>query len=344
MHKRFYDAMIAALAVAAAGTAVPAKAADAVADFYREKSIQVILASGAGGVYGVVVNLLGRYLPAHMPGAPALVPQYMPGAGGVKAANYLYNVAPRDGSAIGALFKDTAIFQVLRPKGVKYDATKFGWLPSWAESVSSITVLRTAPAITIADAKIRQDTIGAFGKGSGTYQVPAMLNNTIGTKFKIVTGYGGGAAVRLAMERGEVDGFAGFLSSWRIVAPEWVTQHKLVHLVQIGRKRAKEAPNVPLLTELAQNDEQRKIFAFVSATGPLANAFSTPPGVPAARIKALDKALWDTFRDPAFVKEAAAKQLDVDPVPAKEVAEAVHDIIAVSPATAAAAKKALEME
>jgi tripartite-type tricarboxylate transporter receptor subunit TctC len=342
MRKIFYCAI--AAAGVATGTIAPAWGADGAADFYRGKSIQVILASGAGGVYSIIVQLLGRYLPAHMPGAPALVPQYMPGAGGVKAANYLYNIAPRDGTAIGALFKDTAIFQVLRPKGVKYDASRFGWLPSWAESASSITVLRSAPATTIAAAKIKPVTIGAFGKGSGTYQVPALLNNTIGTKFKIVTGYSGGAAVRLAMERGEVDGFAGFLSSWQIVSPEWVRDHKLVHLVQIARKRAKEAPDVPLLTELAQTDEQRKIFSFVSATGPLANAFSTPPGVPADRMKALDKALWDTFHDPAFVKDAAAKRLDVDPVPASEVAEAVREIVSVPPSIAAAAKKALEME
>jgi len=344
MRTRFFRAAATALLVTTAGMTAPANAADAVADFYRGKSIQVVLASGAGGVYGVVVQILGRHLPRHMPGAPAIVPNYMPGAGGVKAANFLYNVAPKDGTAIGALFKDTPIFQVLRPKGVKYDATRFGWLPSWAESASSLTVLRTAPATTIEDAKIKPVTIGAFGKGSGTYQVPAMLNNTLGTRFRIVTGYRGGAEVRIAMERGEVDGFAGFLSSWRTVSPEWVKDDKLVHLVQIARKRAKEAPGVPLLTDLAENDQQRGIFAFVSATGPLANAFSTPPGVPADRFKALDKALWDTFRDPAFVKDAAAQQLDVDPVPGREVAEAVRDIVGVPPAVAAAAKKALEME
>jgi tripartite-type tricarboxylate transporter receptor subunit TctC len=278
----------------------------------------------AGGVYSTFAQILERHLGRHIPGNPNIIVQHMPGAGGVNAANHVYNVAPKDGSTIVTFNSGLVAFAVLNKDKVCFDPLKFNWLSSWGEAVTVLTVMSHAPAKNIEDAKTKEVVLGGIGRSTATYQLPTLLNEYLGTKFKVITGYAGGGPIRLAMEKGEVDGFAGLWESWKVVKPEWLREGKIIQLVQLARKRHAELKDVPLLTELAQNDEQKKLFTFMSAGGVSARGVQMPPGVPEDRVKAMRKAIDDTFADKAFVAEAEKRQFEIDPISAEETYETVR--------------------
>lgn len=330
-----------AAALAAAGLMTTGARADAVSDFYRGKTVSVVVPASPGGVYGTFGLMLQQYLPRHIPGKPNVVLQFMAGAGGTKAANYLYNVAPRDGTAVATLISGVATTPVLRPDKVRYDPRKLNWLGGWGEAVSVLSVFHTAPVKTLAEARKKQAILGAIGKATATYQMPSLLNAMLGTKFKIITGYRGGSPIRLAIEKGELHGWAGLWLGWKSRKPEWVRDNKLVHLVQLASRRSPDLPNTPLLTEFAANDEQRRIFEFVSTAGITARALTTPPGVPADRLAALEKAYMAMLRDPDFVAAAAKRRYTIDPVPASVIRAAVDRLTSLPPDLVAKAKKAM---
>ena len=312
--------------LAAAAIVVPGAArADAVADFYKGKTVTIVVPVAAGGVYSTFAQIFERHLRRHIPGEPNIVVQHMPGAGGVNGANHVYNVAPKDGTTIATFNSGLVAFAVLNKDKIKFDPLKFNWFAAWGEAVTSLTVMSTAPATTIQQAMEKEVVMGAIGKSTATYQLPAILNEYLGTKFKIITGYSGGGPIRLAMEKGEVDGFAGLLESWKVVKPEWLREGKIVQLVQIAKKRAKEIPDVPLLTELAKTEEQKQIFSFLSAGGLSARAVQMPPGVPADRVAAMRKAVDATYADPAFVKDAEQRHFEIDPSTAEETYASVKE-------------------
>lgn len=327
MPRSIMASLLAASAVIAVVFGAPQARADAVADFYKGKTLTILLGTGPGRTYDLYARLLGSHLVSHIPGEPGYVVQYMQGAGGLKATNYLYNAAPRDGTMIGTLFGTLPGLQLFEPDSAKYDSLKFNWLGSFAKIVNVIGVTSDAPATTLEQAKEKEVIIGSIGRGNSTYQFPALINSLFGTKFKIVSGYPSGGAIYKAMESGEVHGYAPVWLSLAVTKADWVRDGKVKVLVQGGLSKIEALPDVPLLLDLARNDEEREMIRFVSAQSPLGRAAVAPPGVPADRLAALEKAFVDTMKDPAFLAEAKAKNLSVSPSSKEEVVAAVEQII-----------------
>ena len=299
--------------------AAPATA-DPVSDFYAGKTVSIVVPLAPGGSYSLFAQLLQQHLPRHIPGNPTVVVQHMPGAGGVTAANWLYSVAPKVGTALATFNSAASTYAVLNPEKIKFDPLQFTWLGGWNETVTVLVVLENSPAQTLAEAKEKEIIIGSVGSGSLTYMLPALLNTYVGTKFKIVTGYPGANNVYLAMEQGEVHGSTALAESLNASRQEWVQKDRMRFLMQIARKPySDKMANVPLLNDLATNDESRQAFGFLSAGSMAARALQLPPGVPADRVEALKKALEATYADPQFLQEAVRMKFEIDPIPADEV-------------------------
>jgi tripartite-type tricarboxylate transporter receptor subunit TctC len=308
----------------AAAALIPA-AAHAV-DF-KGKTITVITSTGAGGTYDVVARAIARHLPSHLPGTPTMVVQNMPGGGNVLATNFLYNVAPKDGTTIASLHNAIPLHQVLNGKGVRYDARKFNWLGSTGPENSVIAVWRTAGVKTFADLQKKEVVVGGTGAGSGIVIFPTIMNNMMGTKFKIVIGYKSSGAVNLAMERGEVQARSSGLSSIFSQNTDWITEKKVTFPAQIGFKRDKRIPDVPLLQELATTEEQRQVLRLMASPTALGKPFTAPPGVPAETVAILRKGFSATLADKAFLDEMKQRKIEIDPMDADEVTEIVLDTI-----------------
>jgi tripartite-type tricarboxylate transporter receptor subunit TctC len=269
----------------------------------------------------------------------------MPGGGGVAAANYIYNVAPKDGTVIGTPLSTTMVFAATDPKEVMYDPRKFSWLGSLAVVQDVISVWHTAPAKTIDEAKKVELIMGATGKGSNTFQDIALANNFLGTKFKPVRGYKGGAEINIAIERGEVNGRSTTWESWPSSQPDWLRDKKIIHLVQLGpRKLAEIGDDVPLLRDLVKEGEQRSIVDFVGLSLTMGRSVYAPPGTPADRVAALRDALIATVKDPAYIAEAKKLALDTDTWQTGEaIDKVVKDAFSLTPELIGKAKAAMDL-
>lgn len=323
--------------------AMPQAKADAVADFYRGKTVSIYVSVAAGGLYSTFAQMLAKYFGAHIPGNPTVIVKHLTGAGGLRANNFVYNAAPKDGTVVLTPVSGLTKNVVLGGSKAKYDPLKFHWLGGWGEAVSDCTVFKTAPATTIEAARKTEIVIGAFSKSSSTFRTPSVLNNMLGTKIKIVTGYRGGSKVRLAMEKGEVHGFCGQFAGWKTRKPEWLREGKLAHLVQLASKRSADMPDVPLLSEFARNDEEREIFSFIQS-GIEDRAMLVAPGVPAERVAALEKAFMATLADPAFLAHAKKIKFDIQPVSSAEIRKFVASLLQMKPATVVKLRKAIGLE
>ncbi len=217
----------------------------AAADFYKGKAISLVTSTGVGGTYDVVARLIARYMPRYIPGTPTTIVQNMPGGANVLATNYMYNIAPKDGTVIATIHSAMPLHQVLDPTGVHYDARMFGWLGSAGPQNEAILVWRTTGIETIAQATQREIILGGTGAGSGIVIIPAVMNSLLGTKFKIVTGYRTSEDVNLGMERGEIQARAFSISSIASQHPDWLSEHKVTVLAQAGARRDKLLPDVP---------------------------------------------------------------------------------------------------
>jgi len=328
-----------ALAVLSLVAAAPAHAADAVADFYRGKTVTIYVGLAGGGLYSTFAQLLSRHLGEHIPGTPNVIVQHQPGAGGMIAANNVYNVLPKDGTIMISLNGGMTKRVVLGEPAARFDPRKWNWLGAWNEVVNDCTVWSDAPATTLEQAKTTELILGANDTGNSTYTNPMIINYFLGTKFKVVPGYGGGAQVRLAMERGEVHGFCGQFEGWKSVKPEWLAAGRLAHLVQLASKRSADMPNTPLLSEFARNDEEKRIFEFVQS-GLDDRAMVVAPGVPEDRVAALRKAYMDTLADPDFLAEATAQKFEINPVTTDELKQFVEKVYSLKPDAIAKIRKA----
>lgn len=327
--------------VALAGFMPAAANADAVSDFYKGRNITIFVGLSPGGLYSTWAQIFAKHFGKHVPGNPTVIVKHMPGAGGQKALNYVYNAAPKDGTAIITPNSGVARNVILKRGNPRYDPTKFRWLGGWGEPSTVLSLLKhLTPVRSLKDATKQQVILGAISKSSITYLLPAMYNNLLGTKFKIIAGYKGGSKVRLAMEKGEVQGWSGQLAGWVSRKPEWLRDDKLVHLVQLSSTRSPILPNTPLLSELAKNDTQKEMFNFLQS-GKGDRATALPPGVPADRAMALEKAYQATIRDAAFQADAKKRKFKTDPLTAAEVLDSMKQALAMKPATLAALKKAL---
>lgn len=317
----------------AAFVMAPPVSAQSVADHFRGKSIKIIIATGTGGAYGSYALVFAQYFGKHVPGEPSITPEYRPGAGGVVAANYLYSVAPKDGSVIGIPLAPIVLAQYTGAN-VQYDASKFLWIGQMADITRLFTVWETSPVKTFEDLRTKDTIAGTTGRGSETYMNPALMNAVFGTRIKIVSGYKGSNDLMLALERGEISAVSGTWANFAANHPQWVGEKKVRFIVQIGLNKVAGYEQVPLLSELANNEDDRRLTEYMSlVTTSVGYSVIAPPGVPDPIVNALRTAFDATMKDPAFL--AAAKKCCVDLNPAN------HEAVAGAVARAVNAPKPL---
>ena len=317
-----------------ASWASQAMAAD-VADFYRGKTMQLIIASAAGGGFDTYGRLVARHLGNHIPGNPAVVPQNMPGAAGATAAYYVTSVAPKDGTVLGAIHPGNIIEPVLGDKRkVRYDPSTFQYIGNANTDVYVCVVRTDAPATTFEQAMQTQIIMGSGGEAASTRDFPLLLNNVLGTKFKVVLGYSGNREVQLAIEKGEIHGQCG--AAWSSVAathPDWFRSGLVKVLVQeasVGYADL-DKQGVPKSVDFAKTPEQRQILDLIYSQERFGRPYIMAPETPADRVAAMRKAFMDTFLDPAFLEEARRMGLDVDPTPGEEVQKIVRKVYETPP-------------
>jgi tripartite-type tricarboxylate transporter receptor subunit TctC len=307
--------------------AIAPAVAQSPADFYKGKNVDLYIGYSAGGGYDVYARALARHMSRFIPGNPTVLAKNMPGAGSLVLANWLYNVAPKDGTAFGIIGRGTGFDPLLGSTKAQFDASKFNWLGSMNNEVSVCVAWHTTGVTTLDQVKQTELTVGGSGQAADTDQFPKVLNGTIGTKFKVVTGYPGGNDVDLAMERGEVMGRCGW--SWSSVVAthkSWIEQKQINVLVQLSLGKHPDLPQVPLVTDLARTDEERQIFKLVFARQPMGRPFLAPPGVPADRVEALRVAFMATLKDKDFLAEADKMQLEINPVSGDAVQRIVREV------------------
>jgi tripartite-type tricarboxylate transporter receptor subunit TctC len=336
---RFRATMLVAFASILGGSA--SALADPVSDFYTGKTISLIISAGPGGGFDNNARLVARHLGKHIPGNPLIVPKNMPGGGHLVAANYMYGVAPKDGTTIATLLPAFVTYQVLDGKQAEYDAAKFNWIGASDVDNLNLYVWHTAGIKSIDDVKKTEVLMGATGSGSYTSLFPTLLNNLVGTKFKIVSGYKSTNEIHIAMERGEVQGRAGNLfSSLTASNPDWLADKKIDILMQVGAKRDPNFKDVPLMTELATNADDKRILAIYSGDVALGRSFITTPGVPGDRLAALRKGFDETMVDPEFLADAKKMNMEVRPLGYADLTATTMEILSTPPELIEKAKKA----
>jgi tripartite-type tricarboxylate transporter receptor subunit TctC len=316
--------------------------AQAPADFYKGRTVDLYVGYSVGGGYDLYSRVLARHIGRHIPGNPTVVVKNMEGAGSLRLANWLYRVGAKDGSVIGIIGRGTGFDPLLGVPAAQFDATKFTWIGSGNHEVSvCVAYDRPSGITTFADLRTKEMTVGGTGASADTDQFPRVVNGVLGTRMKIVSGYPGGNDVVLAMERGEVQGRCGW--SWSSVKSThgaMVTEKKLHVLLQLSLHKHPELPGVPLVVDLASTDEERQILTLIFARQVMGRPFLAPPGIPADRADALRQAFMATMTDPEFVAEAERAQLEVNPVAGDDLQKLVAEIYRTPPEVA---KKAAQL-
>lgn len=309
---RFIPIRLAMAAAFAATLSTASRGDEPGSDFYKGKQIALIVSLPVGGGYDVYARTVARHLTKHLPGNPTIVPQNMPGAGGLRATGFLYEKAPKDGLTIGAIQNTVPFEPLFQPNIAHFDVRNFNWLGSPNSEVGLFLTWGTSPVKTLADAQRTEITVGATGAASTPAYYSRVLNAVFGTKQRIVSGYQGQPEAFLAMERGEIDGFgSAFWSSVKVTKPEWIAGHKVNLIVQYALEPHPELKDVPFALDLITDPDKRAIMEVASAPLSVGRPFVAPPGVPSARVALLRTALQATFRDPGFLSDAAKQTLEV---------------------------------
>jgi tripartite-type tricarboxylate transporter receptor subunit TctC len=299
----------------------------AVPDIHKGKTVNNVLGHEPATGCDVYARVLARHLSRHIPGNPTIVVQNMLGASGLVAANWLYNVAPKDGTALATIGRGTAFDPLLGSKGAQFQADKFTWIGSANNEVSICVAWNTSGITKLEDTLSKELIVGGTGQAADTDQFPRILNGVLGTKFKIVTGYPGGNDVTMAMERGEVKGRCGW--SWSSVLAthkRWIDDKSITILVQLSLSKHPDLPDVPLVMDFAKSEDQQQIFKLIFARQVMGRPYLAPPGVPKERAEALRKAFVDTMKDPEFLSDAEKSQLEINPVAGDEVENLVKEL------------------
>jgi tripartite-type tricarboxylate transporter receptor subunit TctC len=308
--------------------AVPAIAAD----FYKDKTISIVIGSAAGGSYDAYARLVARHINRYIAGSPTIVPRNMPGAAGVQASHFIYDTAPKDGTALGAPLNTVPMTQLLEPEKATYNSAEFNWIGAVASPANVLATWYTSGVKTLDDAKTKETLIGATTPGTTMEMYPLMADNLFGTKFKVITGYIGGAEINVAMERGEVQGRgANTYVAYRFQNADWIRDKKLNFIFQMTLERDPSLADVPTLLEYAKTDEQKKIISLMATTETVGRSLMAPPKVPADRVALLRKALIDVTKDKQFLADADKAQLDINPIPGEKLQAMVADLAATSP-------------
>ena len=292
--------------------------ADSISDFYKNRSVSLVIGYSVGGGYDAYARLLARYIGKHIPGEPSIIPQQMTGAGSLRAANYIFSVAPKDGSVLGTFSRSMGIAPLLGQ--ADFDSRKFTWLGSVTDDDTTCVTWNTSPIKTWDDFLSKPFKLGGLGADSDPDIWALLYKNVFGAKVQLVTGYPGTNDVVLAMQRGEVDGLCGL--SWSTIRTrhaEWLTSHSVNIIVQAALKKEPAIASVPLATDLATTPEQRQIIRLLLASQAMARPFVAPPEIPEDRKAALIAAFDATMTDPDFFAEAQKLSFEVHPVSAATI-------------------------
>lgn len=339
--KRFPLWMLAVLGFGFAPAGAGAQT-DAIASFYKGKTVTIVSSGGVGGPIDLACRVVAKFIARHIPGNPTVVVRNMPGGGHVLMSNYMFTQAPKDGTVIGGVVNSIPTHQVIDGRGVRFDAGKFIWLGSTGFSNLMTMAWHTSGFHNIQDVFERELVTGATGVGSGTFIYTNAMNVILGTRFKMVLGYKDSASVDLAIERGEVQARGGMtLTGVKQERPDWIAEKKVTMLVQVGAQREAEFPDVPLMHELGRSQEERQILELISSPAALGRPFFLPPEVPAERVAALRKAFVATMRDPDYIAEGNKLRLDMNPLSAERVTQLVDATVHAPAAVVAKARAAL---
>jgi tripartite-type tricarboxylate transporter receptor subunit TctC len=323
---------VVAVAAAALMTLGASAHAQSVADFYKGKTITLAIGFSSGGGYDLYARHLARHIGKHIPGNPTVVPQNMPGAGSLRAANYIFSAAPKDGTYFGTFARTTGINPLLQ-SGATFDSRQFSWLGSVTDDVSTCVTWAATGIKTWADFLKKPSALGGQGPSSEPDMFARLYKNVFGAPIKLVPGYPGTNEIALAMERGEVDGLCGI--SWSTLKArhaKWLKDKKINLIVQSSLKKspeiAAEVGDVPLVMDLTKDKEKLQILKLILAAQEMARPFAAPPGIPADRKAALVKAFDDTMKDPDYLAEAKKLDFDVNPVSAKAIEDLLAELYA----------------
>jgi tripartite-type tricarboxylate transporter receptor subunit TctC len=321
MRSRQFSAVLFSLIVAAAAPIARAEAPAA-------KPVQMIIGFGPGGGYDLWGRTVARYLGRHLPGNPTVIAQNMPGAGSYTAASYLFNIAPRDGTALGIIARDAALGPLSGATGARFDPTKLSWIGTPAKETNVCIAYKTARVQSVADLFDKELILGDTGPGTGTRAYPKALNALIGTKFKIIGGFPASSDVFLAMERGEVEGICESLDSIRVRRPDWIPTKTVSILFQGGAAPNPALGGVPFVLDLARTAEARQAIEFLYAGQGIGRPFVAPPDLPAERLKALREAFDATMQNADFIAEAKNSKLELAPENGAHLAALIAKIYA----------------
>ncbi len=321
--------------VATGGTIVASAGAQPAEMFYRGNRINLIVASTPGGGYDLYARLIAKFLPTHIPGNPSIVVQNMVGAGGVKAANYLYKVAPQDGSVLALLQNNNAFSNFFDPgnKAFEFDARKLQWLGSPQQEVGLFIMSTKTGLKSVEDIKSREFTVSSVARNSPSTIYANMINATYGSKLKVVIGYSGVPTALLAVERGEVDGHLASASSaqWRRRIAPWIEKGEAKLLMQMAFSRDPEYPDVPTAIELVDSPRNKQILEITFAPQITGRPFALGPGVPADRVRALRTAFDLTMKDPKFLESAKAQSIEINPVSGEQISALIDRVFSTPP-------------
>ncbi|MDA1326825.1 MAG: hypothetical protein O3C34_19055 [Proteobacteria bacterium] len=324
----------------------PAAAADTdgLAKMYTGRTVTIIYGYGTGGTYGKTSLVLSRHMGDFLPGKPNVITQSMPGAGGLKMANYAYNVMPKAGFNFLVPPDMSMVSQLLRPAKVKYDSKNFTWLGRVFGSNNVLAIRRDAGIFSVEDARNKQGLMASTGKGSPTFIVTALANGLLGTKFKIVEGYKGSHRAKLSVEQGETQGISLAWASWKSDRASWFAggdKSYLVPLLQSGFERAEDLPNVPLIHDLLSDPDAKAAAALIATSSLFGRGLALPPGVPNKLIEPLREAFWKTVKSDAFLADVKRTKLDYTPLKGADIQKKVNEVLNMSPTAVALARKAI---
>ena len=333
--------------IAASGFALLAMAgmstgtrADAIEDFYKGKNLNMIIGLGEGGGYDLSARLVAQHLSDFIPGKPVIVPRNMPGAGSIAAAEYVYNIAPKDGTTL-ALFQPTLVLEKITDKARKFEPEKFGWIGRVDQSVLVGLVFKHAKAQTIDEIKKTETVLSANAAAGTSATIPWALNRLIGTKFKVILGFPSSAAMGLALERGEADGIGSTSWDYLQTKQDWFEEKKIKILYTISTRRYHEIPDVPSVLELTNVEKDRNVLKLMASTSDIGRAFLTTPGVPPERLEALRKSFDAMTKADSFKADAAKRRLGVDPMGGAELQALMVDVASQPDAVIEAMKAAV---
>ncbi len=315
------------------------------ADFYAGKTVSIYIGFGPGGAYDLSARVLARHMGKHLAGTPQVVPKNMPGAGSLRAASYIYSLAPKDGTEFGIFGRTAPIDPLLGTEGAKYDPLKFTWLGSTSNEVSTCVAWHTSPVKTADDVMKNELTVGAAGVTSPSATLPKIFNAALGMKFKVISGYPASANALTAMESGELAGFCSWgwvpMNSMR---PDWIRDKKFNVLFQIALRKHPDHPDVPLILDFARNDDDRQLLELVVAPQQFARPFAAPPDLPPERTAQLRTAFEATVNDPAFIEESLRLKLEPELVRYSEIEGIIKRLNSFPPAVIARAREAMQVK